>query len=303
MTRMNSAFRAGFVTLAGLTNVGKSSLLNQLVGTRLSIVTPKPQTTRRRLAGIYSDEGHQAVFVDTPGRLEPRYLLHEAMRREADTAVEDADTVVYVADAGFRPSLEDACSFRRPPDAACLLCLNKVDRVEEGEAKRLARELKGAGWDPVISTVATTGRGVDALREAVLARLPLSPALYPIDELATEPVRLFVAELVREACFESLGEEVPYAVAVRTEEFRDREHDRPIYIACTLFVERESQKGIVIGGGGRKIRHIGQKSRQKLERFLARKVYLDLRVKVLHNWRKRRNHLTMLGFRVPPGTS
>ncbi len=296
-------FRAGFVALAGLPNVGKSSLLNRLVGARLGIVTPKAQTTRRRLAAIYSDEGHQAVFLDTPGRLDPRYLLQEVMRREAEAAVEEADLIVYVADAGFEPSLEDARDFRRPPGAAGLLCLNKVDRVGEDVAGRLARELEAAGWDPVIPTVATTGEGVAALRRAILARLPPSPPLYPTDELAVEPVRFFVAELVREACFEKLAEEVPYAVAVRVDEFKERGPDRPVYVACTLFVERPSQKGIVIGAGGRMIREIGTEARRKVEAFLERAAYLDLRVKVLHNWRKRQDHLTMLGFRAPRSRS
>lgn len=294
------SFRAGFVAIVGLTNVGKSSLLNRLVGARLSIVTPKAQTTRRRVAGIYSDERHQAIFLDTPGRLEPRYLLQAAMREEADAAAEDADVLVYVVDAGFPPSLEDALSFRRPEGAASLLCLNKADRVGKEEARRLAGRLEEAGWDPVLPTVATAGEGVGALREAVLGALPASPPLYPTDELATEPVRFFVAELVREACFEALAEEVPYAVAVRTEAFKDRGPDRPVYIACTVFTERESQKGIVIGSGGRKIREIGTEARRKAEAFLERDVYLDLRVKVLPNWRKRRNHLRMLGFRAPP---
>lgn len=298
-----SGFRAGFVALAGLPNVGKSSLLNRLVGERLSIVTPKAQTTRRRLAGIFSDASHQAVFLDTPGRLDPRYLLQESMRREADAAVEEADVVVYVADAGFPPSLEDARGFRPPREAACLLCLNKVDRVEPDVAARQAVELEEAGWNPVLPTVATTGEGVAELREAVLSRLPDSPPLYPTDELATEPVRFFVAELVRETCFEELAEEVPYAVAVRTDEFEERDDEGPVYIACTLFVERPSQKGIVIGAGGRMIREIGTGARRKVEEFLGRDVYLDLRVKVLPNWRKRHNHLTMLGFRAPRGRS
>lgn len=295
-------FRAGFVALAGLANVGKSSLLNRLVEAPLSIVTSKAQTTRTRVAGIYSDERHQAVFLDAPGLLEPRYLLQAAMRQEAERAIEDADVVVYVADAGFEPSLEDATRFRAPRGTVALLCLNKVDRVGHEEAERRAGELAAAGWHPVLPTVATTGEGVAELREAVLERLPASPPLYPTDEVATAPVRFFVAELVREACFETLAEEVPYAVAVRTDEYKDRGAERPIYIRCTLFVERPSQKGIVIGAGGRRIREIGTLARRKVEAFLGRGVYLELRVKVLRNWRKRRDHLTMLGFRAPRET-
>lgn len=296
--------------------MGKSTLLNGLVGTRLSIVTPKAQTTRRRVAGIYSDRGHQAVFLDTPGLLDPRYPLQEAMQVEARSAIADADVLVYVADAGYSPSLEHARSFEPPRGARLLLCLNKVDRLagrdggggptEEPsrgpreETRGLAEELSRGPWEEVVPTVATAGRGVRSLLDAILRRLPESPPLYPTDELATEPVRFFVAELVRETCFEELAEEVPYSTAVRVDEFTDRGEGRPVYIAATVFVERPSQKGIVIGAGGRMIRRIGTAARRKVEEFLERPVYLDLRVKVLPNWRKRRNLLRMLGFRTPP---
>lgn len=294
------SFQAGFVALLGLPNVGKSTLMNRLVGAHLSIATPKAQTTRRRVAGIYTDDRGQAIFLDTPGRLEPRYLLQEAMQGEVRAAQTDADVLVYVADAGWAPSLEDARTFGddgRPR----LLCLNKVDRVEGERRDSLVRSFRETGWEEVHPTVATTGEGVDALRTAILGHLPESPApLYPEDELATEPVRWFVGELVREACFEQLGQEVPYSTAVRVDAFEEREGGRPLYIGATVFVERPSQKGIVIGSGGRRIREIGTEARKKIEAFLERSIYLDLRVKVLRKWRKRRDHLRRLGFRPPP---
>lgn len=304
--------RAGFVALAGLTNVGKSTLLNRLVGARLSIVTRKAQTTRRRLLGIYSDDRHQAVFVDTPGLLEPRYLLQEAMQAEAMGALTDADQVVYVVDAGYPASVDAAVEFRPPAALPYLICLNKVDRVdsEEREALRArlaaaASELRSpdAGDTPaveVLDTVASRGEGVDALRTAILDRLPASPPLYPQDELSTAPVRYFASELVRESCFEQLGQELPYSIAVQVEEFKDRGEDRPVYIEARIYVERESQKGIVIGDGGRRIREIGTSARRKIEAFLERRVYLELRVKVLPNWRKRPGSLRMLGYRDLP---
>ncbi len=296
---VEEAFRAGFVAIVGLPNVGKSTLLNGLVGARLGIVSPKAQTTRRRLLGIYSDERHQAVFVDTPGLLRPRYPLQEAMLREALEAREEADALLYVVDAGFGPSIEDALGARPPPEVPAVLCLNKVDRLAGAEADALADRLAETGWDPVLPTVATEGRGVDALRAAVLERLPASPPYYPTDELATAPVRFFVAEFVRETCFERLAEEVPYSVEVEVEEFRERGEGRPTYIAARVYVERASQKGIVIGEGGRMIRDIGADARRKIEAFLGGPVYLELRVKVLPNWRRRRNLLKLLGFRTP----
>ncbi len=290
-------FRAGFVALVGLPNVGKSTLLNALVGRKLSIVTPKVQTTRRRVSAILSEEGHQAVFLDTPGLLEPRYALHEAMREDAERAERDADVAVRVVDAGFEPSVEDALR-RGPPDGpAVLLCLNKVDRVDGARAEAIADRLGEAGWGPVVATTATTGEGVEALRSAILDRLPISPPLYPVDEVSAEPVRFFVEELIRETCFERLEEEVPYGTEVRVREFR--EEDDPLYIAADLLVERESQKGIVIGKGGRTIRRIGTEAREKVEAFLERHVYLDLRVKVLPRWSRREREVARLGYGPP----
>lgn len=289
-------FRAGFVPVVGLTNVGKSTLVNRLVGRRLSIVTPKAQTTRRRLLGIYSDEDRQAVFVDTPGLLEPRYLLQEAMKLEAEAALEDADVVTYVVDAGFEASVRAGRRFRVPGSRPAILCLNKMDRVEPEDRDALEASFRGEAWDEVVPTIATEGVGVERLREAILSRLPASPPYYPVDDLSSAPLRFFAEEFVREACFEELEEEVPYSVAVQVEEFR--EDEEPLFIGATLFVERPSQKGIVIGRGGRMIRRIGTSAREKIEAFLDRRIYLDLHVKVLKKWRKRADELAGLGFHI-----
>lgn len=291
--------RAGFCALVGLPNVGKTTLLNRLVGRDLGVVTPKAQTTRRRLRGIFSDERGQAVFVDTPGRLEPSNLLQHSMQWEADQAREGADLVVYVADAGYGPSLEAARELAGHAAPSDVLCLNKMDRVEEEDGERLASELAGAGWEAVIPVVAVRGQGVEELRSAVLERLPPSPPLYPPDQISTAPLRFFAAEFVREACFRQLAQEVPYAVGIEVESFREGEE--PVYIGALIHVERSSQKGIVIGEGGRRIRGIGIEARERLEDFLGERVYLDLRVKVLPKWRKRRDRLARLGYRLPDG--
>ncbi|MDH3746436.1 MAG: GTPase Era [Acidobacteriota bacterium] len=292
-------FRAGFVALVGLPNVGKSTLLNALVGERLSIVTPKAQTTQRRLLGIYSDDAHQAVFIDTPGLLEPRYTLQRSMREEALSALDDADLVVAVVDAGFAPSIEWAADFGATLEARKLLCINKCDRVAEPVIADLEARLGGAGWDGVFRTTAPRGEGTAELLEGILSCLPISPPYYPVEDLSTAPVREFVAELIRETCLEELDQEVPYSVAIQVEQFKERRGGKPTYIEAILFVERESQKGIVVGKGGKTIRSIGSRSRTKIESFLDQKVYLELRVKVLANWRKRAGQLRVLGFRVP----
>ena len=294
-------FKAGICAIIGLPNVGKSTLLNQLIGERLSIVTHKAQTTRQRLLGIYSDDHHQAVFVDTPGVLEPRYALHESMQAEIARARTDADILLYVVDLGFESSLEHARMFRPSAGVPSILCLNKADRLGGAELSAIEAELsEGSDWHSVIVTEATAGRGVDQLRTTILALLPSSPPLYPVDEIAAAPVRFFAAELIRETCFEELAEEVPYATAVEIETFR--EADDPVYIAAMIYIERDSQKGIVIGKGGSMIKTIGRKARGKIERLIERPVYLDLRVKVMPNWRRRPGRLKLLGYDLPPGS-
>ena len=295
------SFKAGICAIIGLPNVGKSTLLNQLVGERLSIVTSKAQTTRQRLLGIYSDDRHQAVFVDTPGLLRPRYALHESMQAEAERARTDADVLLYVVDLGWESSVDHAREFQSPPGVPSILCLNKADRVSvDGLAAIETSLVEREAWHSTIATQATKPEGVDEVRQAILALLPDSPPLYPVDEIATASVRFLAAELIRETCFEELSDEVPYSTAVEIEAFR--EGDDPVYIAALIYIERESQKGIVIGRGGSMIREIGRRSRLKIERLIERPVYLDLRVKVMPNWRRRPGGLKLLGYDLPSGS-
>jgi GTP-binding protein Era len=282
----------------GLPNVGKSTLVNRLVEQKLSIVTAKAQTTRQRLLAIYTDDGHQAVFVDTPGLLQPRYLLQERMLAEADAATVDADLLLYVVDAGFPASVGHATDWQGPHGVPAILCLNKTDRIDALELKEMRGGFeRSEAWRSVHSTVATRGEGVDELRSEVLNQLPAGPLFYPEDEVSTAPLRFFAAELVRETCFEELGQELPYSIAVGIEEFRESEV--PIYVGATIFVERDSQKGMVIGKGGSMIRRIGTSARRKLEKMVESRVYLDLRVKVLRNWRRNPARLKLLGYSVP----
>jgi GTP-binding protein Era len=291
--------RAGIVTVVGKPNVGKSTLLNRIVGQKLSITSPKPQSTRDRVVGIYTGADSQMVILDTPGLLNPGYLLQQAMRSTALRALEEADVIVYLADAteGSPPSLVEAAELSSPAKAPVITVLNKSDAIS---ATRLA-DIATAASENVVSISALTGDGIPELMARIAEKLPESPFLYPEDDISTQPIRFFVAEMVRETVLEQLHDEVPYAVAVQIEEFR--EGSSPLYIRAVIYVERDSQKAIIIGSKGAQIKSIGEAARKKVEAFLGSKVYLDLWVKVLANWRKNPGSLSRFGYQLATGKS
>jgi GTP-binding protein Era len=284
--------RSGFVALIGRPNAGKSTLLNRLVGERLAITSPKPQTTRTRVMGIRTTDDAQMVFVDTPGLLNAEYALHERMRANALAALNDADVLLHIVDptAGSVEKLETLVpsASGRPH----LLVLTKADLLN---AQR-GTDLTAAHTNAVLVS-AVTGVGVDALLERTIQMLPEGPALYPAADLATQPVRFFVQEFVREAALEQLDDEVPYALACVVEEFR--EERAPLYIRATVYVERDSQKRILIGAGGVRVRELGRAARSKIEAFLQTPVYLDLWIKVQPRWRREPHILDRLGYTLP----
>jgi GTP-binding protein Era len=292
--------RAGFAALVGRPNVGKSTLLNALLGEKLSIVTPRAQTTREAVRGILTGANSQIVFVDTPGLVEPAYLLHRSMLHSALTELEGADVALLLLDAtrpGEAPPAEVTAALRKRCDQL-VVAINKIDAGGSDAIRALTswsqREL---GVLPVLVSAAA-GQGLDALRERLEAAMPEGPFLHPADDLATQAVRFFVEELVRETIFEEYEQEIPYATAVRIEEYHE---DRdPVYIRAVIYVERVSQKGILIGKGGSMIRRLGERSREKVEAFVGEHVYLDLWVKVLPGWRRKAGALKYLGYRLPP---
>ena len=290
--------RAGIVTVVGKPNAGKSTLLNRIIGEKLSIVSEKPQSTRNRVVGIRTTDDSQMIILDTPGLLNPRYELQRAMRSTAIRALKDADVIVYLADATERmpPPLAEAAELEALPASPVWIVLNKVDLLRPVERDELRAALPDAR---LISAV--TGEGVEQLLADLEAALPASPFLYPEDEISTASTRFFVAELVRETALEQLDEEVPYSLACEVEEFR--EGSTPLYIRTVLYVERESQKRILIGSGGRRIREIGRAAREKVEAFLDTRVYLDLWVKVLPNWRKSDSAVRRFGYRLHDDSS
>ena len=286
--------RAGIVTVVGKPNAGKSTLLNRVMGEKLAIVSNKPQSTRDRVVGIHSSGDVQMIIYDTPGLLNPRYALQRSMRAAALESLADADTIIHVVDAteGPPPDLVTSAGIERPPSAPVLLALNKSDALSAAQRARLRDEHPDAF---LIS--ATSGDGVDALIAAAAAKLPESPFLYPDDEISTHTVRFFVSEMIRETALEQLEDEVPYSVACEVEEYR--EERVPLYIRAVIFVERDSQKGILIGAGGQRLRDIGRQARLKIEAFSGTPVYLDLWVKVLPNWRRNERSLKRFGYRIP----
>ncbi|HEX4632644.1 MAG TPA: GTPase Era [Gemmatimonadales bacterium] len=279
--------RCGIVALVGRPNVGKSTLLNAFVGQHLAIVSPKPQSTRLPVVGLVTTADAQFIFTDTPGLLDPEYRLQEVMRAAALATLEDADVIAYLHPLGDgdAPPLASVAGLERAPRAPVVTVYTK-------------RDLRPAAEPPTggIAISATTGAGVEALRKALGAHLPESPFLYPDDDLATQPLRFFAAEYVREAAFGELREELPYSLACAIDEFREAE--TPVYIRATVYVERDSQKGMVIGAGGNVIKAIGQKARERIEALIGQPVFLDLHVKVMPRWRTDASSLKRLGYSI-----
>ncbi len=280
--------KCGTVVLAGKPNVGKSTLLNALVGERLSIVSPKPQSTRTPVVGLLTHGDAQFIFTDCPGLLDPRYRLQEVLRQTALRALADAEVIAYLHPLADypAPSLAAAAGLTATPAGAVVTVYTKADLVAPPRRPALALDS--------VAVSAQSGEGMSALVRRLERHLPESPFHYPADDVATQPLRFFAAEFVREAAFALLHAELPYSLACEIDEFREGE--TPTYIRAVVYVERESQKGIVIGQGGRTIKAIGQAARTRFEMLYGRPVYLDLHVKVLPHWRTHDPSIKRLGY-------
>ncbi len=263
-------------------------MLNALIGEHLAIVSAKPQSTRLPVVGLLTRDDLQVAFTDTPGLLEPQYALHEAMRDAAHAALREADVIAYLHPLGEHPAppLATAAALERAPRAPVVTVYTKADLLTP--ARRPAVQAS----DLVVS--ATTGEGLEGLLAALAAHLPEAPFVHDPDAISTQPLRFFAAEFVREAAFEQLEDELPYSVTVEIDEFR--ESSEPVYIRATVYVERDSQKGIVIGAGGQAIKAIGAAARASIEPLVGGKIFLDLRVKVLPRWRRHAPTLKRLGY-------
>ena len=292
--------KSGFVAVIGRPSVGKSTLVNRLVEQKVAIVSAKPQTTRSRILGILTRADAQVIFVDTPGLHRPRHQLGKTMVAVATGAIPDADVVLFIVDCSVLPTDEDrmiSTLVKQHTQAPVLLVLNKMDRLPAENVKQHTQ----AYWDVApfhhdwMMTVATQGTNLDRLLRLIIVTLPNGPRYYPDDQVTDQTEREIAAELIREQVLRHTRQEVPHAVAVAVTEFKERENN-VIYLAADIFVEKESQKGIIIGRRGRMLRDVGSAARRQIERMTGGQVYVDLWVKVRKDWRQDERELRRLGY-------
>ncbi|MFN3529795.1 MAG: GTPase Era [Bacteroidia bacterium] len=288
--------KAGFVNILGKPNAGKSTLMNRLVGEKLSIVTPKAQTTRHRILGIVSEPEYQIVFSDTPGYLEAKYGLHKAMMRFVETAIEDADVILYLVDVTDPSDVESYRQEILQADSKLIVLLNKVDQLKEPVLPGLISDWQTlAPKAEVIAISAEEGLNTDLLMSRIVSMLPESPPYYGTDEMTDKSERFLAAEIIREKVFLNYKQEIPYASEVVVDSFKDE--DKLLRIEATIFVERPTQKGILIGHQGKELKKVGTSARLDMEKFWDKKVYLGLFVKVKENWRNDDRLLKYFGYK------
>jgi GTP-binding protein Era len=297
--------KSGFAALIGRPNVGKSTLMNKLLGQKVAIVSPRPQTTRNRILGIMTRPEFQIIFMDTPGIHRPKHQLGRYMVATARSAIPDADVILFMVDVSVEPTREDQeiahLIVTQAPDAPVVLVLNKMDRLKPEKVQAHCEAYWSLGnaedwYQDWMMTTAITGDNLDKLLDYIVAALPEGPRYYPGDQITDQTEREIAAELIREQVLRYTRQEVPHAVAVVVEEFKA--HSETLtYIGANIFVERESQKGIIIGKRGAMLRKIGAAARPQIERLTGTKVYLDLWVKVSEGWRKDERQLRRLGYK------
>ncbi len=288
--------KAGFVNIIGNPNVGKSTLMNALVGEKLSIITPKAQTTRHRILGIVNDENHQIIFSDTPGIIKPAYELQSSMMDFVKSAFEDADILIYMVEVGEK-ELKNEAFFNRiiHSEIPVILLLNKIDKSSQDEVEDKIEYWKNKLPNADVFVIsALEGFNVTAVFDKIKELLPEAPPFYPKDQLTDKPERFFVNEKIREKILMHYKKEIPYSVEVETESFIEEENI--VKIRSVIMVERDTQKGIIIGHKGTAIKRVGAEARKDLERFFQKKVFIELFVKVNKNWRSDKNQLKRFGY-------
>lgn len=288
-------YRSGFVALIGRPNVGKSTLLNRIIGQKITITSDKPQTTRNQLRGILSGPNYQIIWVDTPGLHKPLHLLGEQMVKTAQRALANVDLVLWVldAEAGYRPADDKVAQLLSSTGQPLFAVWNKIDLVVAGQELELGREDL-----PILKTFkvsALSGAGIEELIAGVVTQLPPGPAYYPPEMITDHPEQFIIAEYIREQVLNQTEEEIPHSVAIQIEEFKKRPNGQ-VYIAANIYVERDSQKGIIIGAKGGRLKAIGAAARVEIENLLDAPVYLDLWVKVRKNWRNSDKILREFGY-------
>jgi GTP-binding protein Era len=290
--------RCGFIAIIGVPNAGKSTLLNQLVGTKISIVTRKEQTTRSRVIGIFIEDKSQIILVDTPGIFNPKERFERAMVKAAWSAVRDADLTAVIVDVHYK-KLDASIAIidlLNEQGVEPILILNKIDLLNREELLGIAAKLTtGRKITDVFMISATKGDGVETLKRVFAQNVPLGPWLYPEDQITDVPERLLAAEITREQIFHYLHQELPYAIAIETESWEEFDNGS-VKITQTIFVQRPNQKAIVLGKGGHQIKLIGEKAREEIKEVLGREVHLFLHVKLKENWTERPQHYQLLGL-------
>lgn len=297
--QIDPSFKSGFVAIIGRPNVGKSTLLNQVVGQKVAIMSNKPQTTRNKIRAVYTTEAGQIIFLDTPGIHKPKSKLGDYMVAVAENALNEVDLVLYVIDATKEYGSGEAYIIERLQQVKTpvFLIINKIDLVHpEVLLPLIDAYRKRYPFKQVIPVSALEGNNTQAMLEAIFAELPQGPMYYPADQVTDHPERFVAAELIREKVLHLTREEVPHSIAVVVEEMKRREDGQTVYIYAAIYVERQSQRGILIGKNGEMLREIGRRARLDIERLLGNKVYLELWVKVKKDWRNQEQMLRNFGF-------
>ena len=288
--------KAGFVNIVGKPNVGKSTLMNILVGERLSIISSKAQTTRHRIVGITNTEDYQIVFSDTPGMLKPKYELHKSMMGFVNLSLEDADVILFVTDLyETDEEIEEVIQRINQSGVPVILLINKIDLAKEGQLDEVTNYWTSrVNASAVIPISAKENFNTERILQEILDRLPEHPAFYDKEELTDRPERFFASEIIREKIFTNYKKEIPYSTEVGIEDFHEEE--TIIRIRATIFVERNSQKGIIIGDKGKMLKKVGTEAREDLEKFFGKKIFLETYVKVEQDWRKNKLKLKKFGY-------
>ncbi|WP_028296017.1 GTPase Era [Olivibacter sitiensis] len=287
--------KAGFVSIVGKPNAGKSTLMNSLVGEKMSIVTPKAQTTRHRILGIVNAEDYQIIFSDTPGVIKPVYSLQESMMSFVNGSLVDADVILFVTDIHERYDEEDVLERLRKTNSPIVVLINKIDKSNEQEVKeKIAYWQEKLQPQAIFAISALHGHNIHGIMDFVLENLPIHPPFYAKDELTDKTERFFVSEMIREKIFKLYEKEIPYSTEVVVTSFKEEENI--IKISAEIIVERDSQKNIIIGKAGAMIKKVGTYARQDMEEFLQKKVFLELFVKVIPDWRSKKNYLKSFGY-------
>ena len=288
--------RSGYVAIIGKPNAGKSTLMNRLLGNKVSITTHKPQTTRHQILGIHSEDDLQIIFLDTPGVINPRYELQKAMMKTVDRARTDADIILVIVDV-TEPEIPGRIfkMFSSIKGKDIFLIINKIDKTSEQQCEVVANNIQGKfDFDETLFVSAINGTGLQPLMDTVKDNIKEGPPFYPKDMLSEQPVRFFVAEMIREQLFLLYHQEIPYSSTISIVQYDER--DDLDYISADIIVNRESQKGILIGKGGKAIKKLGKSSREVIQNFVDKKVYLDLHVKVRDKWRENPSHVRHYGY-------